>query len=48
MWEIVLLPLKKALDRLTPRNFLLALLEIQRIRIHTFSLGHQKERGNGT
>lgn len=44
----MLLTPETILHRLTPRNLLLAFLEIQCIRIHAFSLGHQKEGGNGT
>lgn len=39
---------KAVLHRLSFRNLLLALFEIQRIRIHAFSLGHHKERDDGT
>ena len=39
---------RTALHPLSPCNLFLALLEIQRIRIHTFSLGYQEERDNGT
>lgn len=46
--RVVLLLPKTKLHRLTPGNLFLALLEIQRIRIHTFSLRHQEKGGNGT
>ncbi len=40
--------LETALHPLAPCNLLLALYEIQGIRIHAFSFRYQKEGGNGT